>query len=86
MRCSKTRGYYRLWAYVYVNWYCPEQWEQWTRGANPAETPVLKIDQVSELLLTGLPYRVMLIRLSSNIPKSKSPFIYLIILYPIEDR
>ena len=44
----KARGYYRLWAYVYVNWYCPEQWERWARSANPAEIPVLKTTMIVE--------------------------------------
>jgi hypothetical protein len=44
----KSRGYYRLWAYLYVNWYCPEQWQRWARAAHPAEIPVVKTTMIAE--------------------------------------
>jgi MULE transposase domain len=44
----KARGYYRLWAYLYTNWYCPKQWERWARAADPAEIPVVKTTMIVE--------------------------------------
>lgn len=37
---GRTRNYYRLWVYLYVNWYKPGQWELWARSMNPQEIPV----------------------------------------------
>ncbi|KAK9443862.1 ATP-dependent DNA helicase PIF1, partial [Metarhizium brunneum] len=44
----KTRGYYRLWAYLYVNWYSPDQWKLWARAADPVEIPVVKTSMIVE--------------------------------------
>jgi hypothetical protein len=44
----KTRGYYRLWAYLYVNWYSPDQWKLWARAADPVEIPVVKTSMIAE--------------------------------------
>jgi hypothetical protein len=44
----KARGYYRLWAYLYINWYCEEQWKLWARAADPAEIPVVKTTMIAE--------------------------------------
>jgi hypothetical protein len=44
----KTRGYYRLWAYLYINWYCPEQWKLWARAADPTDIPVVKTTMIVE--------------------------------------
>ncbi|KAK9357301.1 hypothetical protein V1504DRAFT_472177 [Lipomyces starkeyi] len=44
----KARGYYRLWAYLYVNWYCEEQWKLWERAADPAEIPIVKTTMIAE--------------------------------------
>jgi hypothetical protein len=44
----KARGYYRLWAYLFINWYCPEQWKLWARAANPTEIPTVKTTMIVE--------------------------------------
>ncbi|KAA8643863.1 uncharacterized protein ATNIH1004_010638 [Aspergillus tanneri] len=44
----KERGYYRLWAYLYINWYCPEQWKLWARAADPTDIPVVKTTMIVE--------------------------------------
>ena len=44
----KLRGYYRLWAYLYVNWYCEEQWKLWARAADPNQIPVVKTTMIAE--------------------------------------
>jgi hypothetical protein len=44
----KARGYYRLWAYLYINWYSPDQWKLWARAADPAEIPVVKTTMIVE--------------------------------------
>ena len=44
----KIRGYYRLWAYMYSNWYRLDQWKRWARCADPAEIPVLKTTMILE--------------------------------------
>ena len=44
----KARGYFRLWSYLFVNWYRPGQWELWARSANPTEIPVLKTTMIVE--------------------------------------
>lgn len=43
-----SRGYYRLWAYLYVNWYATEQWKLWARSANADEIPILKTTMIVE--------------------------------------
>lgn len=43
-----SRNYFRLWAYLYVNWYSTEQWELWARSANPDFLPVLKTTMIIE--------------------------------------
>ena len=44
----KARGYFRLWAYMFINWYHPNQWNRWARSANPKEIPILKTTMVVE--------------------------------------
>jgi hypothetical protein len=44
----RTRNYFRLWAYLFVNWYRPEQWKLWARSANNKEIPVLKTTMIVE--------------------------------------
>ncbi|RDH27526.1 hypothetical protein BDQ94DRAFT_184479 [Aspergillus welwitschiae] len=44
----KARGHYRLWAYLYINWYCPEQWKLWARAADPSDIPVVKTSMIVE--------------------------------------
>ena len=44
----KARGFFRLWAYFFTNWYCDEQWKLWARSANAMEIPVLKTTMIVE--------------------------------------
>ena len=44
----KSRGFFRLWAYLFVNWYRSGQWELWARSANQAEIPILKTTMIVE--------------------------------------
>ena len=44
----KARGFFRLWAYLFVNWYRPGQWELWAKSANGAEIPVLQTTMIVE--------------------------------------
>lgn len=44
----RARNYFRLWAYLYVNWYKPGQWRLWARSANTREIPVLKTTMIVE--------------------------------------
>ena len=44
----KARGFFRLWAYLFNNWYCPSQWKLWARSINPTEIPVLKTTMMVE--------------------------------------
>ena len=44
----KARDFFRLWAYLFVNWYRPGQWELWARSANGAEIPVLQTTMIVE--------------------------------------
>ncbi len=44
----RARNYFRLWAYLFVNWYKPGQWELWARAANDKEIPVLKTTMIVE--------------------------------------
>ena len=43
----RAKGYFRLFAYLWINWYRPDQWETWARAASP-EIPVLKTTMVVE--------------------------------------
>ena len=43
-----VRNYFRLWAYLFVNWYAPEQWKLWVRSVNPDSLPVLKTTMITE--------------------------------------
>ena len=45
--CRK-RNYFRLWAYLWVNWYHPSQWVLWARSVNEKEIPVLKTTMIVE--------------------------------------
>ncbi len=42
------RNYFRLWAYLFVYWYAPDQWALWARSANPHSLPVLKTTMIIE--------------------------------------
>ena len=44
----RARDYYRLWAYLYVNWYKPGQWGLWARSSCPREIPVLRTTMIVE--------------------------------------
>jgi hypothetical protein len=44
----KARDYYRLWAYLFFNWYRSGQWELWARSSNAQEIPVLKTTMIVE--------------------------------------
>lgn len=44
----RTRDYFRLWAYLYVNWYVPDQLKLWARSVTPASLPVLKTTMIIE--------------------------------------
>lgn len=44
----RSRNYFRLWAYLWINWYQPSQWVLWARSANEAEIPVLKTTMIVE--------------------------------------
>lgn len=43
-----SRNYFRLWAYLFVNWYAPDQWQLWARSANADSLPVLKTTMIIE--------------------------------------
>lgn len=44
----RQRGYFRLWAYLFVQWYKPKMWILWARSENAEEIPVLKTTMVVE--------------------------------------
>jgi hypothetical protein len=44
----RSRNYFRLWAYLWVNWYQPSQWALWARSAYSDEIPVLKTTMIVE--------------------------------------
>jgi hypothetical protein len=44
----RSRNYFRLWAYLWVNWYQPNQWAIWARSMNESEIPVLKTTMIVE--------------------------------------
>ena len=44
----KSRNYFRLWAYLWVNWYQPSQWRLWARSVNDKEIPILKTTMIVE--------------------------------------
>ena len=45
----RSRNYFRLWAYLWVNWYQPSKWVVlWARSSNPREIPVLKTTMIME--------------------------------------
>ena len=44
----RSRNMFRLWTYLFVNWYCPGQWELWARSANDTGIPVLKTTMIVE--------------------------------------
>lgn len=44
----RSKNYYKLWAYMYMNWYKPEQWRLWARSICPQEIPVLRTTMIVE--------------------------------------
>lgn len=44
----RSKGYPRLWTYLFTNWYKASQWAQWARAANEHEIPVLKTTMIVE--------------------------------------
>lgn len=44
----RARGFFRLWAYLFVNWYKTSQWLLWARSAHPQSIPVLKTTMIVE--------------------------------------
>ena len=44
----RARDYFRLWAYLYVNWYTPDMWKLWSRSLVPTMIPVLKTTMIVE--------------------------------------
>ena len=42
----RVKGFYRLWAYLFVNWYQSGSWEIWARSANATEIPILKTTMI----------------------------------------
>lgn len=44
----RAKNYFRLWAYLFVNWYRSDQWKLWARSYYPEEIPVLKTTMIVE--------------------------------------
>lgn len=44
----RENNYYRLWAYLFVNWYKLNQWDLWARSTCPDEIPVLRTTMIVE--------------------------------------
>jgi hypothetical protein len=44
----REQNYFRLWAYLWVNWYQPKEWKLWARSVNEKEIPVLKTTMIVE--------------------------------------
>jgi hypothetical protein len=44
----RAKNYFRLWAYLWVNWYQPDQWRLWARSVNEKEIPILKTTMIVE--------------------------------------
>lgn len=47
-RFCRTRDFFRLWAYLWSNWYRPQTWKLWARAANDTEIPVLRTTMIAE--------------------------------------
>ncbi|KAE8238675.1 hypothetical protein A4X13_0g8421 [Tilletia indica] len=43
----RQRGWARLWAYLWTNWYNPDDWKLWARSSHPT-IPVLKTTMICE--------------------------------------
>ncbi|EGU82050.1 hypothetical protein FOXB_07435, partial [Fusarium oxysporum f. sp. conglutinans Fo5176] len=44
----RSKGHFRLWSYLWVNWYQPDQWCLWARSVNEKGIPILKTTMVIE--------------------------------------
>ncbi|PVH96191.1 hypothetical protein DM02DRAFT_688395 [Periconia macrospinosa] len=44
----RSKGYFRLWSYLWVNWYQPDQWYLWARSINEKKIPIPKTTMVVE--------------------------------------
>lgn len=44
----REKGYYRLWAYLWTNWYQPQHWKTWARAAEEKQIPSLKTTMILE--------------------------------------
>ena len=42
----RAQNFFRLWAYMSVNWYRYEQWKLWARSTNADEIPILKTTMI----------------------------------------
>ena len=47
-RWCKARGYYRLWAYMWTNWYSEEHWKRWARSGDPSAISTVKTTMIAE--------------------------------------
>lgn len=43
-----SRDWFRVWAYMWTNWYRPQAWKLWARSANADKIPVLRTTMISE--------------------------------------
>ena len=41
-------NFFRVWTYLFLNWYAPNKWILWARAANPDRLPVLKTTMIIE--------------------------------------
>lgn len=44
----KGKGYPRLWAYLWTNWYSPSKWKLWARSFMPHHIPALRTTMIVE--------------------------------------
>lgn len=47
-RWCRHRNYFRLWMYLFVNWYRQSQWALWARSVDAEHIPVLKTTMIVE--------------------------------------
>lgn len=47
-RYCHSRGYWRLWTYMWTNWYNPNSWSLWARSVLHDQLPVLKTTMIVE--------------------------------------
>lgn len=44
----RAHDFYKLWAYLFVNWYTFDMWKLWARSVCPCEIPVLRTTMIVE--------------------------------------